>query len=83
METLSAFLGITEMPDKEPEDQSLRLPETWDWFLEREGFQEWRDVDSSKTLWVSDRPGQGKACSRPISFIACETRDPTVALISL
>lgn len=61
LETLNTFLGISDLPSDELECQSLRLPETCDWILERNSFEEWRSASTSKTFWLRGRPGAGKS----------------------
>jgi WD40 repeat protein len=61
LETLNTFLGISDLPSAELEGQSLRLPETCDWILERTTFEEWRNTSTSKTFWLRGRPGAGKS----------------------
>jgi len=61
LETLNTFLGISDLPNDELECQSQRLPETCDWILEMDRFEEWRSASTAKTFWLRGRPGAGKS----------------------
>jgi WD40 repeat protein len=62
IEALSTFLGISDAPDDDViAQESIRLPRTCEWFIEKDGFKQWRNASMSKSLWLRGRPGAGKS----------------------
>lgn len=59
---LAKFLGVQDAPEDDfMALDSLRLPGSCEWLLQRSTFTEWRDALSSKVYWLRGRPGAGKS----------------------
>jgi WD40 repeat protein len=62
VEALSSFLGVSDAPhDDMLAQESVRLPRTCDWLLEKDGFKQWQNASLSNSLWIRGRPGAGKS----------------------
>ncbi|KAI1074605.1 hypothetical protein F5B20DRAFT_586079 [Whalleya microplaca] len=62
IDTLSTFLGVHDAPEDDLMNMdSLRLPGSCEWLIQRPKFKEWRDTRSSGMYWLRGRPGAGKS----------------------
>ena len=60
--SLELLLGITEKPDDDLERlDGLRTEDSCEWLTDRSSFQQWRDGDGEKVIWITAKPGTGKS----------------------
>ena len=58
---LDSFLGFSDAPENDFMDaESLRMPGSCEWILNRQNFLEWRDSMNSQIYWISAKPATGK-----------------------
>ena len=58
---LDSFLGLSDAPENDFMDaDSLRMPGSCEWMLNRRSFLEWRDSVATQIYWISAKPATGK-----------------------
>lgn len=59
---LQSFLGVQQTPEDQYLHYSdLKVRDSCDWLLEKQSFQDWRDIGSSNIYWLSANPASGKS----------------------